>query len=132
MRQRPEERCWRRAGRRRKGRHDEELVSRTLGALGALWQRLGAGGGSPAEAPPPEAAAELARAAAVLAPLAGSLQGREARGALCAALGGLAALLPELAPAAEELAALNALSATQVGGTVFVCYVVDRGSSERE
>ena len=61
-------------------------------------------------------AEELSRVAGVLAPLAGSLEGREARAALCRALAALAGLLPALAPAAVELAALNAMSTTQVSG----------------
>lgn len=61
--------------------------------------------------------ADLWRYAAALAPLAGSLGGREARSALGAALQVLAALLPELALPARLLAALNAMSSTMVRPT---------------
>lgn len=104
-------------GCRRKGRHDEELVTRTLGVLAALWERLGRGQQAQHAQQGPAGAQqeELARVAGALAPLAGGLEGREARGALCSALRALGGLLPPLAPAAAELAQLNAMSTTQVG-----------------
>lgn len=87
---------------------------RTLAVLGALWGRLGTD--APAQQQDQGARrAELQHVAGVLAPLAGSLEGREARTALCGALRALGALLPELAPAAVELTQLNAMSTTQVG-----------------
>ena len=58
--------------------------------------------------------ADLWRYAAALAPLAGTLSGREARSALGAAMQALAALLPELALPARLLAALNAMSSSTV------------------
>jgi len=54
------------------------------------------------------------RYAAALSPLAGSLTGRHSRAALCEAVSALAARLPALAPTAELLASLNAMSATSV------------------
>ena len=57
---------------------------------------------------------ELLRYAAALSPLAGSLTGRHSRAALCEALSALAARLPALAPTAELLTSLNAMSATAV------------------
>ena len=52
---------------------------------------------------------------AALAPLAGSLAGREARGGLADALGALAAgPMPELSEAADLLAGLVATSASTV------------------
>ncbi len=50
----------------------------------------------------------------MLAPLAGSLQGADARGALAAATAALARLLPALACPARLLAALNSVSASSV------------------
>ncbi len=60
------------------------------------------------------AEADLWRYAATLAPLAGVLDGREARAALAGALLALGGLLPDLAQPARLLAALNAMSATRV------------------
>ncbi len=57
------------------------------------------------------------RFASELAPLAGSLGGREARAALAACYGALAALLPDLALTAELLTGMNAMSATEVAYT---------------
>lgn len=50
----------------------------------------------------------------MLAPLAGSLQGADARGALAAATAALARLLPALARPARLLAALNSVLASSV------------------
>ncbi len=58
--------------------------------------------------------ADLWRWAAALAPLAGSLQGADARGALAAATAALARLLPALARPARLLAALNSVAASSV------------------
>ena len=78
---------------------------RTLGVLAALWARL-ADGQLPA--------AQALDYAAALAPLAGSLTGRHSRVAFCAALNALAGCLPDLAPTAELLTRLNAMSTTAV------------------
>lgn len=62
-------------GRRKQRRGDEVLVARTLAVLAALWSRL------PATelGQRPQAQDQLLTVAAVLAPLAGSLEGRDSR-----------------------------------------------------
>lgn len=67
-------------GRKRQRRGDEHLVARTLAVLAALWSRL------PADEldQRPTAQHQLLAVAAVLAPLAGSLESRDSR---CARLG---------------------------------------------
>lgn len=99
------------AGGRRKPRAgDEQLVARTLAVLAALWSRLPA-----AElAQRPAAHDQLLLVAAALAPLAGSLESRDSRQALCVAHTAVAGLLSELAETAQLLAELNAMSATEV------------------
>ncbi|KAL4434124.1 hypothetical protein ABPG75_000565 [Micractinium tetrahymenae] len=98
------------AGRRRGRRGDERLVERTLAVLAALWSRL-----PRAElAQRPAAQAQLLAVAAALAPLAGSLEERDSRQALCAAYTSVAGLLEELADAAQLLGELNAMSATEI------------------
>lgn len=62
-------------GRRKQRRGDELLVSRTLAVLAALWSRLP---GAELEQRP-QAGEQLLTVAAVLAPLAGSLEGRDSR-----------------------------------------------------
>lgn len=58
-----------------------------------------------------------------LAPLAGALEGREARAALAAAFGALAAgPLPELQQTAELVAGMTAMSASAVSCFPFVVY----------
>jgi hypothetical protein len=59
---------------------------------------------------------DVGRYATALAPLASSLGGREARAALASAFTALAGLQPDLAPTAELLTKLNAMSATEVWG----------------
>ncbi|PRW58885.1 small subunit processome component 20-like protein [Chlorella sorokiniana] len=97
-------------GRRKQRRGDEVLVARTLAVLAALWSRLPA-----AELEQrPQAGEQLLTVAAVLAPLAGSLEGRDSRQALCAAYTSVASLLAELAEPAALLTELNALSTTEI------------------
>jgi U3 small nucleolar RNA-associated protein 20 len=103
---------------RGKRRADEELLARALGALAALWSRLGgaaAGAGAGAGVgPEQERRAQAERAAAALAPLAGSLETRDAREALCAAFSALGRLLPEVEGSAALLAGLNAASTSSI------------------
>jgi hypothetical protein len=59
---------------------------------------------------------------AALAPLAGALEGREARGALAAAFGALAAgPLPALQQTAELVAGMTAMSVSAVSRIFFLC-----------
>lgn len=102
-------------GGRGKRSADEELVARAMGALTALWSRLG----SAAQAEGKEDALKeqeprLRQIAGAVAPLAGSLSTRDARSALSAMLAAVAALLPELQPAAPLLEGLNAFSLTEL------------------
>ncbi len=136
---------------RRKGKGlDEPAAARVLSVLAALWRRLPASSCTSANAatakPPageptaagPAGDADAAAGAppravllsyvATLSPLAGSLQSREARLGLAAALGSLAAgPLPELRRAAELLAGLTAMSATAVGVCQTVAAVMAAG-----
>ena len=123
-----------RAGRRKGGSGEDEMVSRTLAVLAAVWGRLAAAdtdeqqqqpakhnrtaAGAAAGGGPGEGAEErqqlLRHVLSVLAPLAGSLEGDGARKELSSALQALGQLLPEARRPAELLTRLNAMSATAV------------------
>ena len=67
---------------------------------------------------------QLWRFAADLAPLAGSLDGRDTRAALAAAFAALAKLLPDLQQTSTLLTDLNAMSTTEVCiATRYDCYL---------
>jgi hypothetical protein len=80
--------------------------------LAAVWRRLSLSGA-------PQPRPRLLGCLAAVAPMAGALDGREARRALCAALAALStAGLTELVQPAALLAQLNAMSATEVTGSL--------------
>ena len=76
---------------------------------------------------------QLWRFAADLAPLAGSLDGRDTRTALAAAFAALAKLLPDLQHPSTLLTDLNAMSATEVcirsGHDCYLCVLPSAASS---
>eukprot|EP00887_Chlorella_sp_A99_P000887 scaffold5.g887.t1 len=104
-------------GRRRGAAAEEEMVTRTLAVLAALWGRLAQQDDAGPAATAAEAAAcgaQLRRVAAALAPLAGSLEGGDARRELCAAMVALGGVLPEAERPAELLGQLNAMSTAAI------------------
>ncbi|KAL4521880.1 hypothetical protein Ndes2526B_g01987 [Nannochloris sp. 'desiccata'] len=104
-------------GRGGKRAADEELVARALGALTALWSRLGATANDTSSSKDQIQAQDhrLRQIATAAAPLAGSLNTRDARGALGAMLSAVASLLPEeLHLAAELFVGLSSFSTTEI------------------
>lgn len=96
---------------------DEELVARALGALTALWSRLGATANDTTSSKDQIQAQDdrLRQIVAAAAPLAGSLNTRDARGALGAMLSAVASLLSEeLHLAAQLFASLSSFSTVEI------------------
>jgi U3 small nucleolar RNA-associated protein 20 len=104
-------------GRGGKRAADEELVARALGALTALWSRLGATANDTTSTKDQIKAQDyrLRQIVAAAAPLAGSLHTRDARGALGAMLSAVASLLvEELHLAATLFVDLSSFSTTEI------------------
>ena len=104
-------------GRGGKRAADEELVARALGALTALWSRLGASAQDSSSNKDQIQAQDhrLRQIVAAAAPLAGSLNTRDARDSLGAMLSAVASLLPEeLTLAAELFVGLISFSTTEI------------------
>ena len=96
---------------------DEELISRALNALTALWSKLASCGEDEraiSVRPASDYVEKLQRVASGLAPLAGSLESRESRAALSRGFLTVASLVPELRVSAETLEGLNAMAESRI------------------
>ena len=94
---------------------DEELMARAMGALTALWSRLGCAAQTEGRGDSlKQQEQRLCQIATAVSPLAGSLSTRDARSSLAAMFAAVAALLPELQSAASLFKDLNSFSETEL------------------